>query len=562
MKSKTHILVVDDSRPIREFVIETLMRQEGFVVTEATDGAEGVEMALDNSPDLILLDLEMPRLNGFQVVDMLQEHGMDIPIILITSHGSEAIAVEFFRKGVKDYLSKPFTADALYAAIERALTEVRLRRERDALTQHLKAANRQLVQRLQEMDILYRVGKSVTSLLAMDQLLERIIDAIFYTVGAEEANLMLLEEESGTLQPAIHRQRVAGHLQETGQRTAEELAANVADSGAPEVTGAMLSVPLKLGGRTIGVLGVGNRISGQPFSEHEQQLLMALADYAAIAIENARLYEEVRQANQAKSEFVSFVAHELRTPMTSIRGYADILLRGMAASLTKQQAEFVHKIRSNVVRMQILVSDLQDISRIETGHLHLDLRTVPLNQVVQDALETTQEQIKARDQKLTINLPDDLPPVRADAARLTQVLINLLSNAYKYTPNGGRIWLRAWREGSFVHCAVSDTGIGISPEDQARLFTKFFRSENPVAREKPGTGLGLCIVKKLIELQGGEISVQSELGRGTTFAFTIPLAQKTPEALEITSTLAALSSSQSSATMIAHSIPVSFQLIP
>jgi len=562
MKSKTHILVVDDSRPIREFVIETLMRQEGFVVTEATDGAEGVEMALDNSPDLILLDLEMPRLNGFQVVDMLQEHGMDIPIILITSHGSEAIAVEFFRKGVKDYLSKPFTADALYAAIERALTEVRLRRERDALTQHLKAANRQLVQRLQEMDILYRVGKSVTSLLAMDQLLERIMDAIFYTVGAEEANLMLLEEESGTLQPAIHRQRVAGHLQETGQRTAEELAANVADSGAPEVTGAMLSVPLKLGGRTIGVLGVGNRISGQPFSEHEQQLLMALADYAAIAIENARLYEEVRQANQAKSEFVSFVAHELRTPMTSIRGYADILLRGMAASLTKQQAEFVHKIRSNVVRMQILVSDLQDISRIETGHLHLDLRTVPLNQVVQDALETTQEQIKARDQKLTINLPDDLPPVRADAARLTQVLINLLSNAYKYTPNGGRIWLRAWREGSFVHCAVSDTGIGISPEDQARLFTKFFRSENPVAREKPGTGLGLCIVKKLIELQGGEISVQSELGRGTTFAFTIPLAQKTPEALEITSTLAASSSSQSSATMIAHSIPVSFQLIP
>ena len=562
MKSKTHILVVDDSRPIREFVIETLMRQEGFVVTEATDGAEGVEMALDNSPDLILLDLEMPRLNGFQVVDMLQEHGMDIPIILITSHGSEAIAVEFFRKGVKDYLSKPFTADALYAAIERALTEVRLRRERDALTQHLKAANRQLVQRLQEMDILYRVGKSVTSLLAMDQLLERIMDAIFYTVGAEEANLMLLEEESGTLQPAIHRQRVAGHLQETGQRTAEELAANVADSGAPEVTGAMLSVPLKLGGRTIGVLGVGNRISGQPFSEHEQQLLMALADYAAIAIENARLYEEVRQANQAKSEFVSFVAHELRTPMTSIRGYADILLRGMAASLTKQQAEFVHKIRSNVVRMQILVSDLQDISRIETGHLHLDLRTVPLNQVVQDALETTQEQIKARDQKLTINLPDDLPPVRADAARLTQVLINLLSNAYKYTPNGGRIWLRAWREGSFVHCAVSDTGIGISPEDQARLFTKFFRSENPVAREKPGTGLGLCIVKKLIELQGGEISVQSELGRGTTFAFTIPLAQKTPEALEITSTLAVSSSSQSSATMIAHSIPVSFQLIP
>jgi signal transduction histidine kinase len=523
MMTDVRILVVDDSRHIREFVNEALTVREGFVILEAADGAQGLEIALAERPDLVMLDLEMPRLNGFQVVDALRAKDADIPIILITSHGSEAIAVEFFRQGVKDYLSKPFTADEMYAAIERAMKEVRLRRERDALTQHLAAINRELRQRVQEMDILYRVGKSVTSMLSREQLLERILDAIFYVIGAEEATLMLLDEESGQLRTALHRQRVAGEPQQGNHRSAEELAADAAQKGEATMTGAMLSAPLKLGDRVIGVLGLGNRVSEQPFSGHEQQLLLALADYAAIAIENARLYTEVQQADQAKSEFVSFVAHELRTPMTSIRGYADMLLK-MDDPLSPPQAQFIHTIRSNVVRMQILVSDLQDISRIESGHLRLELQATALSDVLRDALQATQGQIEARSQKLTLNVVEGLPLVRADPARLTQILINLLSNAHKYTPEGGHIRVRAWREGDFVHCAVSDTGIGMSEEDQARLFTKFFRSENPVAREMPGTGLGLCIVKNLVELQGGEIAVESALNQGTTFAFTVPVA--------------------------------------
>ena len=195
MKSDVRVLVIDDSRPIREFVVEALGSQEGFVTLEAFDGAEGLEVILADPPDLILCDLEMPHLNGFQVVDTLRAQQIDIPIILITSHGSEAIAVEFFRKGVKDYLSKPFTAEEMYAAIEQALTEVRLRQEKNALTQHLATANQQLRRRVEEMDILYRVGKSVTSLLSTDQLLERILDAVFYIISAEEATLMLVNEE-------------------------------------------------------------------------------------------------------------------------------------------------------------------------------------------------------------------------------------------------------------------------------------------------------------------------------------------------------------------------------
>ena len=149
MESQVRVLVIDDSRHIREFVREALATRGGFVTQEASDGAEGLEVVLAAPPDLILCDLEMPRINGFQVVDALRAQQTTIPIILITSHGSEAIAVEFFRKGVKDYLSKPFTADEMYSAIDRALTETRLRRERDALTQHLAAANQQLRRRVQ-----------------------------------------------------------------------------------------------------------------------------------------------------------------------------------------------------------------------------------------------------------------------------------------------------------------------------------------------------------------------------------------------------------------------------
>jgi signal transduction histidine kinase len=525
MESDVRILIVDDSQAIREFVVQALADRGGYTVTEATDGAKGLQMAMDDPPDLVLLDLEMPQMDGSQVVDALNERQVDIPVILITSHGSEAIAVEFFRKGVKDYLSKPFTSEELFAAMDRALADVRLRREKELLTESLAAANQELRRMVRELDTLYGIGKSVTSLLERDQLLERILDAVFYVIGAEEASLMLVDEETNKLRPAIQRQRVDGEHHHIARRGPEELATDAIRSGDATASGEMLSAPLTVGDKVVGAIGLGNPVTTRSFGSHAKQLLMALADYAAIAIENARLYEEVRQADQAKSEFVSLVAHEMGTPLTSIGCYTDLLLRGHSKQpLTEEQKQYLRVVRSNADRMQILLSDLQDISRIETGQFSLDLQPTDLTEVLKNALEVTRGQIEARSQKLSVKIPQDLPPVQADPARLTQILINLISNAYKYTPEGGHIRVQANRKDGYVHCVVADTGIGISAEDQERLFTKFFRSENPDVRERQGTGLGLCIVKNLIELQGGELSVESELGKGTTFSFTVPEA--------------------------------------
>ena len=507
------VLVIDDSRAIREFVVDTLASWEGFVMREALDGAEGLEMATADPPDLILCDMEMPHLNGFQVVDALHERQIDVPVILITSHGSEAIAVEFFRKGVKDYLIKPFTAEEMRAAIERTLTEVRLRQEKEILTQDLTVANQQLQRRVEELDALYQVGKLVTSMLARDQLLEQILDAVFHVINAEEAMLMLVDEESGKAQTELYRRQASEPVQPSAQSGIKELANEAARQGDAVASGAMLAAPLKAGDQVIGVLSIGNCVSARPFSAHDQQLLLALVDYATIGIENARLYDRVRQADQAKSEMLSLVVQELGTPVTSIVG-----------PLTQQLEGFIGTILSNTEQMQGLLSNLRTISHIETGQLRVEAKPIHLAQPLRNALQATHRHINARSQQLAIKVPKDLPPVHADPARLTQILINLLSNAYKYTPKGGRIGVVAWLRNGYVHCAVSDTGVGISPEDQGKLFTRFFRSDDLGVQKVSGAGLGLYIVKNLVELQGGEIKAESQIGKGTTILFTVPVA--------------------------------------
>ncbi len=521
---EVNVLVIDDAQPLRDFVVQALAERGGFAVMQAADGVEGLEMALAHRPDLILVDLEMPRMGGVQVLDALRERGVEIPIILMTSYGSETVAVEVFRKGVKDYLTKPFTVEEMFASIERALAEARLRQEKDRLTEHLAATNEQLQRRVEELGILYQVGKSITARLARDEVLERILESVFFIIGAEEAALMLLDEQSGKMRTALYYQRVPGQVHQVARRSPEELATQAAASGDATASGAMLYAPLRVGERSVGALGVGNRVSMRPFSSHDRRLLLALADYAAVAIENARLYEEVQAANKAKSEFVSLVAHELRTPMTSIRGYADMLRKGIVGPLTEQQATFINTIYDNVERMRILVADLQDIARIEAGYMRLEVKPVALAEALEGALQTMRPQIEAKEQQLTLDVPHDLPPVQADPNRLVQVLTNLLSNACKYTPQEGHLAVRAWADGRFVHCAVADDGIGISEEDQAHLFTKFFRSGDPMVRDQAGTGLGLCVVKSLVEFQGGEIKVESQLGKGTTVLFTVPIA--------------------------------------
>jgi signal transduction histidine kinase len=230
------------------------------------------------------------------------------------------------------------------------------------------------------------------------------------------------------------------------------------------------------------------------------------------------------EAERAKTEFVSTVSHELRTPMTSIKGYVDLLLMGAVGVLTEDQQNFLSVIRSNVERLTLLVSDLLDISRVESGRLAVSPKVIHLEEVIDLTIVTMRA--RAMDKGLTLQseVSSPLPEVLADPDRVTQILTNLMANACNYTPSGGRVTVSAYAHNDEVHVAVSDTGIGISEEDQEKVFDRFFRADHDIVQDAPGAGLGLSIVKSLTEMQGGRVWVKSDLGRGSTFTVAFPAA--------------------------------------
>ncbi len=304
------VLVIDDHKDSLEFVVDCVLVPNGYRPLTARDGEEGLHKALTEEPDLILLDLQMPKMSGAEVLEALREAGSHIPILLMTFHGSEELAARVFRLVVKNYVIKPFQVEEMLEAIEGALAEVRLRREKERLTANLIQLNRQLDRRVKELSILYGIGKSVSSLLNPEKLLERIVEAAVYITGAEEGSLLLLDvakEElfvgaaQGLDERYTHLFRlkvegsIAGEVVKTGQP--------VALSGAIEVgtdykVKALLNTPLKLKGQVMGVLGVYNRVADRPFTADDLYLLSGLSDYAAIAIENAQLFDKAQHRVQ------------------------------------------------------------------------------------------------------------------------------------------------------------------------------------------------------------------------------------------------------------------------
>jgi signal transduction histidine kinase len=212
--------------------------------------------------------------------------------------------------------------------------------------------------------------------------------------------------------------------------------------------------------------------------------------------------------------------------MTSIKGYTDLIASGMAGPLSGQQGQFLEVVKRNLDRMSALIRDLGDINRIESGRMQFEFRSVNLGDVVQEVVDSLHEAIQTKGQTVTINIEQTFPNLYADPTRLSQILTNLLSNAHKYTAEGGQIVIEAGHNGRIANISVRDNGIGISPENQDKLFTQFFRAEDRKVREQTGWGLGLSIVKKMVEAQGGTITFSSELGQGSTFTFTVPLIEE------------------------------------
>ena len=405
-----------------------------------------------------------------------------------------------------------------------------------------------LAARVEELSVMQRIDRELNTSLDVRRSMRITLGWAMRQIGCNAGLIGVLEEDGLRIMASEGYQQElqayqqayfpvdASTLQEaikSGQPQWYTLEGELSESKILPNAATQVIAPIRREAEVVGLLILE---SATPMTAEAETVsfLARLVDHAAIAISNAQLYAAVEQANRAKSEFVSMVSHELKTPMTAIRGYTDLLLGGAVGPINEAQTNFLSTIRFNVDRMQVLVSDLADAARIEAGRLRLSFGRVSIPRIIQEVARSAQGQIDAKEQQLFLEIPDDLPDVWGDQGRLIQVLTNLVSNANKYSPAGASIYITAeqtqnrWDpDGApqVVHVAVRDTGFGIKEEDQHKIFSKFFRSEDEEIRNAPGTGLGLNITKTLIEMQGGRIWFESKFREGTTFHFTVPVAE-------------------------------------
>jgi signal transduction histidine kinase len=282
-------------------------------------------------------------------------------------------------------------------------------------------------------------------------------------------------------------------------------------------------------GQLIGCLGVTRNQPGE-FPAETIDLLRTFATQSALAIQNARLYQEIadksRQleaASRHKSEFLANMSHELRTPLNAVIGFSEVLLQRMFGDLNAKQDEYLKDIYASGQHLLSLINDILDLSKIEAGRMELAPAPFHLPSALDNAVTLVKERAARHGITLQVDVDPRLGDVMGDERKVKQVLLNLLSNAVKFTPEGGRISLRASRRDSAVEIAITDTGVGIALEDQAAIFEEFRQVGHDETRKQEGTGLGLTLAKKFVELHGGRISVESAPGRGSTFTFTLPV---------------------------------------
>jgi signal transduction histidine kinase len=287
-------------------------------------------------------------------------------------------------------------------------------------------------------------------------------------------------------------------------------------------------VPMLRGNEAVGAIGV-SRVQSGGFSDAEIALLQTFADQAVIAIENVRLFKELEAANrelaaasQHKSEFLANMSHELRTPLNAIIGFSEVLGERMFGELNDKQDEYLKDIHASGQHLLSLINDILDLSKIEAGRMELELTDFDLPTAIENALTLVRERAGRRGIALHQIVDQQLGQVRADERKIKQVLLNLLSNALKFTPEGGRVDVRAGLVNGLAEISVADTGVGIAPDDQEAIFEEF-RQVGTAAKKVEGTGLGLALSRKFVELHGGRIWVESQVGVGSTFTFTIPI---------------------------------------
>jgi two-component system, OmpR family, phosphate regulon sensor histidine kinase PhoR len=621
------VLFIDPNRMFLPSLEEILARQRNFKVIPANSITDALAELEKTTPRAAILGLP----TGPEALDAATKirairPGLAIILLLPKSVGKSYADV--LRVRADELLAEPVRPTDLLAALDRHFD---------------RGTTSPIHMRVRELETLAQLGKTITRHLDLDQALASIVDAAVRLTGAEEGSLMLVDEDTGELYMRASKNFDDEFVGTFRIKVEDSLAGEVIRTGEPilldgesprkiktsYLVHSLIFVPLLLEGKIVGLLGVDNRTARLPLHNSDLSLMQALAEYAVIALENARLYEttqahlhqletviqqvedgvlitdlegrmllanrtirelfsldneplvgrllkevfpnpelqflfsrrhsaspaqrrteitladdrifnahltpiegvgyamvmnditQLKELDRLKSEFVSTVSHDLRSPLTTILGYVDLIER--AGPVTRQQKEFITRIQNSVGSITTLISDLLDLGKIESG-IDSQKETVLLNTLARNALEGIRARADAKHIHLLVSLDEQIPSLNGNPIRLRQMITNLLDNAVKYTPEGGTVNLSTQREEGQILLRVSDSGIGIPSTEIPYVFNKFYRASN--VQNTAGTGLGLSIVKSVTEIHGGRVWVDSTDGKGTKFTVVLPLPKK------------------------------------
>jgi len=517
------VLIVDDDLTMRLLMREVL-EHAGFTVEEAKDGGEAISLFIHQQPDIILLDVLMPRMDGFVTCTTLRSlpGGTHIPIVLVTGLDDIASINRAYQLGATDFITKPINWPTLGHRIHYTL---RASRAIEALHESqlaLRTAHNELEHRVEERTCaLAKANTALQQEIRERKLTEEALQKTHQRLRfhVENSPLAVIEWD--------HEFRI--------QRWSSQAEHILGWTAAEVLNKHPFEWPFVIEEDEAKFRAVIARL----LSGDEQRLVIqsrhytkdgtvaycewynsVLFDDSGKAISILSLVQDITERtalDRLKEELLATVSHELRTPLTSLRGFAELMLTRTFPP--EQQRQFLSIIHNESTRLTNLINDFLDLQRIETGKQNYHFEVTALEPLLQKALALFG--VNDGIHRLRIDVPPTLPPVRVDADRLHQVLTNLLSNAIKFSPAGGDITIGACQDGRDLVVWVADSGIGIAPEQHAKLFSKFFRVDNTATRSVGGTGLGLALVQNLIAAHGGRVWVNSVPGKGSTFFFTL-----------------------------------------
>lgn len=541
------ILIAESDPVIADFITRQTLQAAGYQVYQVTDGASALSRAVQLVPDVLLADLELPGLSGKDLLVGLNSQGLNIPVILIARKGSENEIIQAFRLGAADYLIWPAREGEVLSAVERNLSQVRERRERERLAAQLQQTNQELQQRIRELTTIFTIAKAVTSITDQSALFEKILESVTQITHADIGWFLMREESSKNFVLVAQHKLPPSLNVRLNQVWDDGISSLVAMSGeslsihgeplkrfkVAALGQAALIIPVKVSKQVVGLLALIRR-KADPFRENEQRLVESIADFASISLVNAKLFrimEDRARQQQALAEsaltgekitieLLDKVKKEIRQAVEIQYGALERLAQDPTVRWSTAQRENLTTLRQTLDTLNHLS---EAITPIQMPRSQRPSREVNLSELIR----VTASHFLPFSQKSNLSLITELPPqpvyVSGDERQIAQILNGLVSNAIKYCNSGGQIRIKLEKtDGKDAHLIVSDSGPGLDAQIAAELFEGEGRSEQTQPRRFGGLGVGMKFIKEMVTRHNGKIWVESKPGQGTRFHITLP----------------------------------------